>query len=101
MLVIVTCNQCGESGHFRVYFEVIHGVDVCDACGDHKDRKWKFNFCTQDCFVAWFNAHAVGERGVPCQHCVDHKTGQSSGFAHGFPENGTCKTCEGTKYVKP
>jgi len=48
----------------------------------------------------WLKEKHVEKEGFPCRDCHSVSTGEATGFAFGFKENGVCKTCRGKKCIK-
>lgn len=100
MMTVVTCRGCGKAGEFDVKVTFTTGRKGCGSCGHQKQNEWTFHFCILNCMIEWMTRNQVAERGFPCGDCVDYRTGESSGYAHGFEENGRCATCKGEKTVR-
>lgn len=100
VMMIVCCTGCGKSGEFDVHLQFQAERDRCNECFHDQSHPWNFQFCVLSCFIGWMKKKKVAKLGFPCQRCVDMRTGQPSGFAFGFKENGVCKSCEGKKTVK-
>ena len=94
MLQTIHCSWCGKEGLHQVEFTFLHKAESCKECHNIKIDEWKFFFCDQGCFFNWVKDEEIEEKGFPCQDC--HKTG----WASGFEQNGTCKTCRGKKRIK-
>ena len=101
MLTIVCCTGCGKSGMFDISLTFDPEHRHCKSCGHQESQGWHYQFCILSCFMDWLTKNKVADLGFPCRDCIDVMgTGKPSGFAHGFKENGTCKTCKGKKTVK-
>ena len=101
-MMIVGCTGCHKAGAFDIHLEFTAKHEMCGKCGHDQNRNWRFQFCLLSCMIEWMKKENVAEVGFPCQDCLDILGGEGKpcGFAHGFKQNGICKTCDGKKTVR-
>lgn len=100
MITIITCTGCHKEGGLPVELEIEYRTDHCRSCGNSDRKTWKYWFCSTACMLKWLADNKVAEVGLPCRDCFSWDTGTSTGYAHGFQQNGVCTTCSGKKTVK-
>lgn len=91
---MIHCDWCGQTGWHKVAFIYTYKGETCKECHRMTSSNWKFWFCDQECFFSWIKDQEIAEKGITCQDC------HGTGWAFGFEENGTCKTCDGAKRMK-
>jgi|SRR3989304_5619764 len=100
MLQMIHCTQCNETGSFDIHIEFTPETEFCEHCRHAERRTWSYYFCTRACMFKWLKEKHVEKEGFPCRDCHSVSTGEATGFAFGFKENGVCKTCRGKKCIK-
>jgi RecJ-like exonuclease len=92
MMMIIRCTLCHKEGQLDTVLNFTYKWETCNLSHGH-DSKWSFYFCGTDCLMAWLETRDVKNKGIPCQGC------RETGWFAGFPENGPCDVCKGTKRV--
>jgi hypothetical protein len=95
MMQTIYCYRCHKGGLHEVHFNFMYQQRSCGTCHHTNLDEWQYWFCTADCLCAWLKENEVEQKGIPCRSCANHRSGEPTGFANGFEQNGVCKICEG------
>lgn len=91
MFAIIPCTNCNKEGMFPIEYKLTVSVDSCTKCRHMESKVWTYYFCCSECFAKWYKKN---KHHVECRDC------NGTGWYGGFPTNGTCKTCKGSKIVE-
>lgn len=86
MIQVVHCSNCAIDGPMPASIKYDYRVDTCGTCWHRDAKSYAYHFCSLNCMVEFADKF---RDGLPCQSC------HSTGFAHGFKENGHCLQCGG------
>lgn len=90
MMTLIKCDNCNESGLFKLTLNFEYEYKFCKECHHNEFSTWHYYFCNMICMTKWLNDN---KKGFPCKNC------KGTGFWCGYEVNGVCGTCKGDKIV--